>query len=188
MSKVKHKLTNKHDISCNMICEVNSCKSTPLPSATVRDLESVSSGAKCVFGIHTPMFSECPWVRGGPQTIAGKRWRSQGRGSVFSAQCERLYVWSGVGGQKAQISSGNRVLSSPQHEGTHSRAAWVVYDQCDVKAVHLQQVHQEGAIALGIQPHGPHVISGESRIDAPRDLRKSLEDAVVEFHEKSKWE
>lgn len=123
---------------------------------------------------------------GGAQRTAGKRWTSQGRGSVFSAQvCAFVCVEWGWG-QKAQISSENRVLSSPKQEGTHSRAAWVVYDQCDVKAVHLQQVDQEGAIALGIQPHGPHVISGESRIDAPRDLRNGLEDAVVEFHEKSK--
>lgn len=91
-----------------------------------------------------------------------------------------------VGGQKAQISSENRVLNSPNQEGTHSRAAWVVYNQCDVKTIHLQQINQEGTIALGIQPHGPNVISGESRINAPCNLRKSLEDAVVEFHEKSK--
>lgn len=75
----------------------------------------------------------------------------------------------------------------PQKEkGTHSRAARVVYDQRDIEAVHLQQVHQEGAIALGIQPHGPHVIRCQSGIHAHRHLGKSLEDAVVEFHEKSR--
>lgn len=64
-----------------------------------------------------------------------------------------------------------------------SGAAEVVYDQRDVNAVHLQQVDQEGAIGMGIQPHGPHVLSGEGGINASRYLGKDLEDAVIQLHE-----
>lgn len=83
---------------------------------------------------------------------------SQGEGSVYSVL---VCVW---GASKAQISSGIPKFSLA--EGG-SGAAEVVYDQRDVNTVHLQQVDQEGVIALGIQPHGPHVLSGEGGILAP---------------------
>lgn len=85
------------------------------------------------------------------------------------------------GALKAQISSGG--VSPSCGWVRASGAAGVVYDQRDVKAVHLQQVKQEGAIALRIQPHDPHVLSSEGGISAPGYLRKGLEDAVVQLHE-----
>lgn len=62
-------------------------------------------------------------------------------------------------------------------------AAEVVYDERDVDAVHLQQVFQEGVVPLGVQPHGPHVISSDGGVRAPRHLRERLEDPVVQLHE-----
>lgn len=83
------------------------------------------------------------------------------------------------GPPKAQIPSG-----VPQAKEA-SQAAGAVYDQRDVNAVHLQQVDQEGAIALGIQPHGPHVIGGKGGISASRNVTQSLEDAIIQLHEES---
>lgn len=64
-----------------------------------------------------------------------------------------------------------------------SRAAEVVYDKCNINAVHIQQVEQEGAVTLGIQAHGPHMISCEGGISAPRHLRQGLKDAIIQLHE-----
>lgn len=110
---------------------------------------------------------------------AGNRWKSRGGGSVFSVL---VCVWA----LKAQISSGNPSFPDWGRGGRASGAAEVVYDQRDVKTVHLQQVDEEGAISLGIQPHGPHVLSGEGGINAPCYLGQDLEDAVIQLHEESR--
>lgn len=47
-----------------------------------------------------------------------------------------------------------------------SGAAEVVYDQRYIETINLQQVGKEGSISLGIQPHGPHVLTGESGVGA----------------------
>lgn len=66
---------------------------------------------------------------------------------------------------------------------TSSGAAGTVYDQCDVNAVHLQQVHQEGAVALRVQAHGPDVVGSQGGVHAAGHVGQSLEDAVVQLHE-----
>lgn len=117
MSKVKQELTNKHDISWNMSYEVSGWKSYTAAQRHCRtSWQSISSGAKWVFGIYVPTH-----VLGLEVAHTGQQVRDGGpggRGSVFSARCVRLDVWSGVGwgggGQKAQISSENRVWSSPE--------------------------------------------------------------------------
>lgn len=111
----------------------------------------------------------------GKQTPRKGLQASDGSPRVEAVSSVSWCVWA----LKAQISSGALVS---QAEGA-SGAAEVVYDQRDVKTVHLQQVDQEGAITLGIQPHGPHVLSSEGGIDAPCYLRQGLEDAVIQLHE-----
>lgn len=114
------------------------------------------------------------WHREGKQYqegTAGNGWESECGGSVFSVLCQ----WA----LKAQTSSG----VPPRWGVAPSGTAGAVYDQRDVNAVHLQQVDQEGAITLGIQPHGPHMVSGEGGIDAPCYLGQGLEDAVIQLHE-----
>lgn len=68
-----------------------------------------------------------------------------------------------------------------QREGDRrgSGATQVVNDHGDVKTIHIQQVDQEGAVSLGIQPHGSHVVSGEGGFSTTSYLRQSLEDVVV---------
>lgn len=100
--------------------------------------------------------------------------------SVCRCVCICVCVCKGRGGLKG---TNSQWWSFPKLWVGASGAAGVVYDQRDVKAVHLQQVEQEGAIALRIQPHDPHMLSSEGGISAPGYLRKGLEDAVVQLHE-----
>lgn len=130
-----------------------------------------------VLTIHT-RWKQSPQVRRGTQRGNSTRKEQQAMdgeskcgGSVFSVLCQ----WA----LKAQTSSG----VPPGWGLAPSGTAGAVYDQRDVDAVHLQQVDQEGAITLGIQPHGPHMVSGECGIDAPCYLRQGLEDAVIQLHE-----
>lgn len=74
-------------------------------------------------------------------------------------------------------------VTCPPRPQPASGTAGVVYDQHDVDAVHLQQVHQEGAVALGVQPHGPHVLRRQDGLGARGHLPQDLEDAVIQLHE-----
>lgn len=95
-------------------------------------------------------------------------------GSVFS-----LLMFVGLAGTNHPLAS-----TFPKGGGlVGSGAAEVVYDERHVDAVHVQQVQQEGAVALGIQPHGPHVIGREGGVSAPRHLREDLKDAIIQLHE-----
>lgn len=100
---------------------------------------------------------------------------SQDGGSVFS-----VLVCVGLVGTYNPVAS--QVPSVEQGLG----AAEVVYDQCYIKTVNLQQVGEEGAIALGVQPHGPHVLTGESGVSTCCYLWQGLEDAVIQLHKKPK--
>lgn len=58
-------------------------------------------------------------------------------------------------------------------------AAGVVYDQHDVDAIGLQQVHEEAPVPLRVQAHASRMLCGQSLVLAGRHLQQSLEDAVV---------
>lgn len=63
-------------------------------------------------------------------------------------------------------------------------AAGVVDDQHDVDAVGLQQVHEEAAVALGVQAHAPGMLGCQSFVLTGGHLQQRLEYPVVLLEEK----
>ena len=63
------------------------------------------------------------------------------------------------------------------------RAARRIDHEDDVDAIEFDEVHDELAVADGVQPHGLHVVSGQGLVLRGRDLQQGLEDVVVLLQE-----